>query len=342
MGAEGAVEIVFRKQVQEAEDPDAKRRELIDAYRKIIDVYVAAGNDMIDDVIDPRETRLTICRALEMSAASAWSARSSARGWCRSERARPGAAVVIACAISGAIANREQCPAIPYTPQEYAAEARRIVDEGGVHIHVHARRPDGTPSYEIEDSERSGMRSARRSATPRSSTSRPDRRRPGRQARRVPGGLPAGGGGTEHGIAQLRQVLAHAPGLRVPVRVHQPIRRDHRTAAGDARAADQARARMLRRRARRLAGAARRHGPARRAAARRLRDGDRRRVPATARNLAAMADNLPPAITTGGDRDRPRPVDDGRRRADPGGSIRVGWRTTSTCPTGRWRAPTAI
>ena len=59
--------------------------------------------------------------------------------------------VVITCSISGAIANREQCPAIPYTPEEYAAEARRIVDEGGVMIHIHARTPDGTPSYEIED-----------------------------------------------------------------------------------------------------------------------------------------------------------------------------------------------
>jgi 3-keto-5-aminohexanoate cleavage enzyme len=59
--------------------------------------------------------------------------------------------VVITCSISGAIANREQCPAIPYTPEEYAAEARRIVDEGGVHIHIHARKPDGTPSYEVED-----------------------------------------------------------------------------------------------------------------------------------------------------------------------------------------------
>ncbi len=58
---------------------------------------------------------------------------------------------IITCSISGAIANREQCPAIPYTPQEYASEARRIVDEGGVHIHIHARKPDGTPSYEVED-----------------------------------------------------------------------------------------------------------------------------------------------------------------------------------------------
>src|SRR5947209_9914594 len=59
--------------------------------------------------------------------------------------------VVITCAISGTIANRDQCPAIPYTPEEYAAEARRIVDEGGVHIHIHARTREGTPSYEMED-----------------------------------------------------------------------------------------------------------------------------------------------------------------------------------------------
>ena len=59
--------------------------------------------------------------------------------------------VVITCAISGALADRDQCPAIPYTPEEYATEARRVVDEGGVHIHIHARRPDGSPSYEAED-----------------------------------------------------------------------------------------------------------------------------------------------------------------------------------------------
>ena len=59
--------------------------------------------------------------------------------------------VVITCSISGAIANRDQCPAIPYTPEEYGAEARRIVEEGGVMIHIHARTPDGTPSYEIDD-----------------------------------------------------------------------------------------------------------------------------------------------------------------------------------------------
>ncbi|HWH95773.1 MAG TPA: acyl-CoA carboxylase subunit beta [Baekduia sp.] len=67
MGAEGAVEIVFRKQVEAAEDRAAKKAELIDAYRKIIDVYIPAQNAMIDDVIDPRETRPVICRGLEMA-----------------------------------------------------------------------------------------------------------------------------------------------------------------------------------------------------------------------------------------------------------------------------------
>jgi uncharacterized protein (DUF849 family) len=59
--------------------------------------------------------------------------------------------VVITCSISGVIANREQCPAIPYTPQEYGEEAKRAVDEGASMIHIHARKSDGTPSYEIED-----------------------------------------------------------------------------------------------------------------------------------------------------------------------------------------------
>ena len=59
--------------------------------------------------------------------------------------------VIITNSISGAVANREQCPAIPYTPEEYGAEARRAVEEGAVMIHIHARTPDGVPSYEVED-----------------------------------------------------------------------------------------------------------------------------------------------------------------------------------------------
>ena len=83
MGAEGAVEIVMRRQVEEADDPVAKKAELIEAYRKIIDVYIAAGNDMIDDVIDPRETRATIIGGLEMAERKRVRAAVEA-AWCRS------------------------------------------------------------------------------------------------------------------------------------------------------------------------------------------------------------------------------------------------------------------
>ena len=58
---------------------------------------------------------------------------------------------ILSCSISGAVANRDQCPAIPYTPEEYGAEAARIVEEGGSQIHIHARTPEGIPSYEVDD-----------------------------------------------------------------------------------------------------------------------------------------------------------------------------------------------
>ena len=59
--------------------------------------------------------------------------------------------VIITVALSGVAANRNQCPYIPYTPEEYAAEAKRAVDAGASMIHIHARTPDGVPSYEVED-----------------------------------------------------------------------------------------------------------------------------------------------------------------------------------------------
>lgn len=58
---------------------------------------------------------------------------------------------ILTNSISGVVANKAQCPAIPYTPEEYAAEARRAVDAGASMIHIHARTPDGNPSFEIED-----------------------------------------------------------------------------------------------------------------------------------------------------------------------------------------------
>jgi len=60
-------------------------------------------------------------------------------------------ACMITCALSGVVANRAQCPAIPYTPEDYAAEAKRAWEAGAAVVHVHARTPDGKPSYEVED-----------------------------------------------------------------------------------------------------------------------------------------------------------------------------------------------
>ena len=68
MGAEGAVNIIGRSVIEAADDPDATRKQMEDAIRATIDPYIAAGNAMIDDVIDPRETRPVVIKALEMAA----------------------------------------------------------------------------------------------------------------------------------------------------------------------------------------------------------------------------------------------------------------------------------
>ncbi|HIC87951.1 MAG TPA: acyl-CoA carboxylase subunit beta, partial [Anaerolineae bacterium] len=67
MGPEGAVNIIFRKQIAEAEDPEAERARLVKEYReKFANPYVAASRGYIDDVIEPRETRPRLINALEM------------------------------------------------------------------------------------------------------------------------------------------------------------------------------------------------------------------------------------------------------------------------------------
>jgi methylmalonyl-CoA carboxyltransferase 12S subunit len=66
MGAEGAAEIVFRKEIQEAEDKTARRQELIERYRTVFsNPYVAAGRRLVDAVIEPALTRRHVAQALE-------------------------------------------------------------------------------------------------------------------------------------------------------------------------------------------------------------------------------------------------------------------------------------
>lgn len=68
MGAEGAVNIVFRKEIEKAEDPKKRRDELIEMFRKKIALEIAAGGAYIDDVIDPRDTRKVVLDALKLAA----------------------------------------------------------------------------------------------------------------------------------------------------------------------------------------------------------------------------------------------------------------------------------
>ena len=68
MGAEGAVNIIGRSAIEASDDPEATRDKMLEAVREQIDPYIAAGNAMIDDIIDPRETRPTIIRGLAMAA----------------------------------------------------------------------------------------------------------------------------------------------------------------------------------------------------------------------------------------------------------------------------------
>ncbi|MCE1228427.1 MAG: acyl-CoA carboxylase subunit beta [Firmicutes bacterium] len=67
MGPDGAVNIIFRKEIQEAADPAAKRAELIETYKeKFANPFVAAGRGYLDDVIDPSETRPRLIEALKL------------------------------------------------------------------------------------------------------------------------------------------------------------------------------------------------------------------------------------------------------------------------------------
>ena len=67
MGADGAVSIIYRDQIANADDPDQTRQELIDDYKdRFTTPYIAAGRGYLDDVIDPAETRPQVIRALEM------------------------------------------------------------------------------------------------------------------------------------------------------------------------------------------------------------------------------------------------------------------------------------
>jgi acetyl-CoA carboxylase carboxyltransferase component len=69
MGPDGAVNIIFRKDLSQAEDPVRRKAELVSEYReKFANPYIAASRGFIDDIIEPRETRPRLINGLEMLA----------------------------------------------------------------------------------------------------------------------------------------------------------------------------------------------------------------------------------------------------------------------------------
>lgn len=67
MGPQGAANIIFAREIEQSDDPEETRNKKISEYKeKFANPYVAAARGMVDDVIDPRETRIKIVQALEM------------------------------------------------------------------------------------------------------------------------------------------------------------------------------------------------------------------------------------------------------------------------------------
>ncbi len=67
MGAEGAVNILFRKQIQDSKNPEETRRELVERYQNEISLEKAVAGAYIDDIIDPRDTKKWIVKMLELA-----------------------------------------------------------------------------------------------------------------------------------------------------------------------------------------------------------------------------------------------------------------------------------
>ena len=173
MGAEGAVNVLYRKDIEEAENPDEMRRQKIQDYTETFaNPYIAAGRGMIDDVIEPAETRLYVAQALEVLRAkremrprrSTAASRCSARGRPMLPRFRNvlSALFLAACAVAPLMA-REAPP---------VREAVTAVDEAGRHANrafaplrrdVPADRATWSAGRSLRGGGRDGRRGAERS-----------------------------------------------------------------------------------------------------------------------------------------------------------------------------------
>ena len=68
MGSEGAANIIFRKEIEESDDPEATRKEMVKKYEeKFANPYVAASKGYVDQIIEPGKTREALIAALRLT-----------------------------------------------------------------------------------------------------------------------------------------------------------------------------------------------------------------------------------------------------------------------------------
>jgi 3-keto-5-aminohexanoate cleavage enzyme len=166
---------------------------------------------------------------------------------------------VVTCALSGVLANRKQCPGIPYTPAEIADEAKRAYDAGASVVHIHARNDDGSPTF--EPAVFAKIKEEIRARCPCSQLlDRHDPRRyePAGDHRE---GEPPCDRGAQHGHDELLEVLEGEEVLRLRHDLPEHLLEDHEDAGRDERGRRQTRARVLRHRPHQRRLAAARHGP---------------------------------------------------------------------------------
>jgi len=68
MGAEGAANIIFRRDIKASDNPEQKRQEKITEFKQtVMNPFIAAGYGMVDDIIEPKFSRIELIRSLEMN-----------------------------------------------------------------------------------------------------------------------------------------------------------------------------------------------------------------------------------------------------------------------------------
>ncbi len=137
--------------------------------------------------------------------------------------------VIVTCALTGVLAKRDQCPYLPYSPVEIAEEARRAYEAGAAVVHIHGREPDsGDQSWSADIYGQIKEEVRKRSPIIINFSTggfnmgvASEAEKKARLAYVCEDA--AGDGRAQHGVDELREVLGEAEGVRLRLRVPQPL-----------------------------------------------------------------------------------------------------------------------